>query len=188
VSQPGANTIVAGSGAQRLRVSFAERLGQFVGSVWLEESRQAWELLRELQLEDQIWPASPPWQELHVHEQHGFRALMLVGRAGTSHWSMAVSADDAQRAIVFDVACRLRSTPRFLGTTYALIAPAKAIGEGVEIGSKDEPARVLVKPLAIDNGLSAMPDLHQGTLVVRPLQTIELPATIRWKYCAYIAE
>jgi hypothetical protein len=65
------------------------------------------------------WPPSPPLQQLRCEEPAaGRRVLLLVGMAGRSHWSVSVEADPAGPSLVWDVACRLVSPPRWLGSTY----------------------------------------------------------------------
>jgi hypothetical protein len=121
------------------------------------------------------WPPCPPWQELHVHEQPaGGQVLMLVGRAGASHWSMAVSRDESQRAIVFDVACRVRRQPEFLGSTYRV--------------SGTQPLAVLVESLAVDEGSKSNVEILSDGVVIRPALKVSPPATIRWKYAVRCAE
>lgn len=68
------------------------------------------------------WPASPPWQELNVHTVDGAQAALLVGRAGTSHWSLSLAAEEQKKSLVWDAACRFRQRPAWLGCTYQLHA------------------------------------------------------------------
>jgi len=122
---------------------------------------------------DDPWPPSPPWQELHVHEQpERSPALMLVGRAGKSHWSMTVTVAPEQIAFVFDVACRIREMPAFLGSTYR-----------AQWSEQSGPAAQIE---AIATGQAQTPPAHVDTvgeqIVVQAPCTVELPATVRWKY------
>ncbi len=65
------------------------------------------------------WPANGALQQVS-HQQWGERAALLgLGSAGRSHWSVAVEADDTQPlAIRFDFACRCSDTPAWLGNSY----------------------------------------------------------------------
>ena len=55
------------------------------------------------------WPPSPPFQSLHIeHREDGRTLALLVGMAGKSHWSASIEIDAEARAVLFDVACRLR--------------------------------------------------------------------------------
>jgi hypothetical protein len=174
-----------------LRVSCRKQGDQFAHMVGVGDS----EVFRSVN-EDRptAWPISPPWQELHIHEEPGGQmVLLLVGRAGASHWSMSVSADEARRAIVFDVACRVRSRPEFLGSSYQLLSPqASAISYGtggIQLTSaiEDIPA-VVIQPLPIDGELSTLVELRDKLIVIRPGAVAQPPATIRWKYCVCFAD
>lgn len=50
----------------------------------------------------------------------GLPRAMLVGMAGTGHWSASVEVVEAGAAILFDIACRLRGPTPSLRSTYAL--------------------------------------------------------------------
>ncbi|HEY4310769.1 MAG TPA: hypothetical protein VGN12_15065 [Pirellulales bacterium] len=41
------------------------------------------------------WPASPPLTDWHLEERGSERVIMAVGRAGRSHWSVAITATAA---------------------------------------------------------------------------------------------
>lgn len=117
---------------------------------------------------------------------------MLVGRAGNSHWSMAVSVDDPQRAIVFDVACRVHSQPDFLGSVYQIadgvtLAPRGA-GDAIALVPPGgaAPAAVL-EALAIDEEPAPRVELCGGQIIVRANLDARPPATIRWKYRVRLA-
>ncbi|MCA9270140.1 MAG: hypothetical protein KDA41_16775, partial [Planctomycetales bacterium] len=121
---------------------------------------------------DEDWPPSPPLQESHRHAAGAQGdVLMLVGKAGKGHWSMTVAADAAHSALVFDVACRLRGAPRFLGSTYQQAASGAAL------------------PLQIV-GQSAVAEQTSSDLVITPVDEPPLPAqpqssdatTTRWTY------
>src|SRR5687768_16641761 len=59
---------------------------------------------------DEVWPISPPCQQVHFEERLGrLQIALAVGMAGTSHWSMSVELDPARGRITFDVACRVRT-------------------------------------------------------------------------------
>lgn len=65
------------------------------------------------------WPPSPPIQQLLSQEIDGSPAILGVGAAGKGHWSISVELDGDQ-AIAFDLACRCKETPEFLGSSYRL--------------------------------------------------------------------
>lgn len=87
---------------------------------------------------DEDWPPSPPLQELHFERREpGIQLALLVGRAGGSHWSASIELDPAAAKLTFDVACRVRSAPERLGSSYrmrsAAIDASKASGGGIEM-------------------------------------------------------
>lgn len=107
------------------------------------------------------WPASPPFQQLHFEDRpEGKRVALLVGMAGTSHWSASVEFDATRGEAIFDVACRMRSAPVQLGSLYAGHEPYDWIHplEGVQARTADG---VSVGPIS---------------------QPVEIPCTLRWKY------
>lgn len=68
---------------------------------------------------EQDWPPSPVLQELHLEPRgNGQQLALLVGMAGTSHWSLSMELDPAAGRAVFDVACRVKRAPGELGSTY----------------------------------------------------------------------
>ena len=113
------------------------------------------------------WPASPPWQELHAEQlSDGTHAMMLVGRAGKSHWSMSVTLDNEQEALLFDVACRFRERPEFLGTTYQ-----RTECRSVQIITVDLDGEAAPKVIETDN-----------RVVIDATREVKPPATLRWAY------
>ncbi|TWU23295.1 hypothetical protein Pla52o_28310 [Novipirellula galeiformis] len=69
---------------------------------------------------DQTWPCSPPIQQLSLESLPVGDALLGVGAAGVSHWSVSVHWLEAaeEPTLFFDFACRCKQTPEFLGSTY----------------------------------------------------------------------
>jgi hypothetical protein len=74
---------------------------------------------------EEDWPRSPALQQLHFETRpDGSRLALLVGRAGTSHWSLSVEAKPDSPLVIFDVACRVRELPVRLGSEYRLLSEA----------------------------------------------------------------
>ncbi|HUG66682.1 MAG TPA: hypothetical protein VMM76_02955 [Pirellulaceae bacterium] len=70
-----------------------------------------------------VWPPSPPLQQLSVEElRPKTQVALLVGMAGKSHWSMSVEPVSDRAAFVFDVACRADDSVEQLGSGYLLLA------------------------------------------------------------------
>jgi hypothetical protein len=114
--------------AGRLLVEFVnqgDRLGHLVS---LASDAAAACLLASVEGGEPSWPASPTCQELHVEERGGGLCVaLLVGRAGSSHWSMSIEADSAAERLTFDIACRLKAPPQWLGSTYQTTEPARLV-------------------------------------------------------------
>lgn len=72
---------------------------------------------------DPDWPASPAFVEIDRVGSGPLAAVVAVGLAGRTHYSVSISAD-AHRpaALLFDVACRIHQTPQWIGTSYAPMA------------------------------------------------------------------
>lgn len=112
------------------------------------------------------WPVSPPVQE--IQPQAINNVLLAVGRAGASHWSMSVHVEAHQPALIFDVACRVKSKPGHLGSAYrrdfAVGSPMLTIEPFGEIYSE-------IGETASDQLAITPSDLPTSW-----------PATVRWQY------
>lgn len=80
------------------------------------------------------WPASPPIQDVSLEPIQNVPMILGVGGAGSGHWSISVgwrddtsepaatTRADATHAkpgtFLFDIACRSKQPPIFLGSTY----------------------------------------------------------------------
>ena len=70
-----------------------------------------------------IWPTSPPLQQLHKQPSPtGRDMLLLTGMAGKSHWSGSIttSTDLRWTQLGFAFACRYRNSPEWMGVTYRI--------------------------------------------------------------------
>lgn len=68
---------------------------------------------------DAAWPCSPPLVEVSMVETATGPAVLGVGLAGRSHFSASVTAcPDRPDALLFEIACRIREQPGWLGSTY----------------------------------------------------------------------
>ena len=140
-------------------------------------------LLTSLEGNDQVvWPPSPPLQQLTFEERPRGPIALLIGMAGTSHWSVSVEADTARGEIVFDVACRISQQPPFLGSTYlstSTQAVAAAQGQTVSLA-----AGVILESLPVCEevaeaaGAIEIADSQIKIAAVSP----EVGETPRWKY------
>lgn len=69
---------------------------------------------------DPRWPASPVLVEVSLVELARGPAILGVGLAGRSHFSLSVaSCPDLIDTLLFEAACRIHEPPAWLGSTYA---------------------------------------------------------------------
>jgi len=127
-----------------------------------------------------VWPISPPLQQLTLEPRPRGPVALLVGMAGTSHWSVSIEADNDPAQMTFDVACRVGQQPTFLGSTYDCEQPLRAAGEGRVILVDGVVLEWL--PVCAETATSAEPiqvAQHQIQIVAA-----RHPATgtLRWKY------
>ncbi len=119
---------------------------------------------------DDDWPPSSPLQSLHIEQRPNGPVALLVGMAGTSHWSASVEADEATQSIVFDIACRVRGEPVRLGSTYEWRA--------------DDDSMLALPNLIIDQDTARIE--NNGSLTsVMPIYDVSAGAvtvTVRWRY------
>jgi hypothetical protein len=114
---------------------------------------------------DEVWPPSPPLQSLHIEQRETGAVALLVGKSGTSHWSVSVEAVIAQAAFEFDIACRVQRLPSWLGSVYRTATSHTS----VEILTRaHEAIREQSRPTE---------------LRIRPAEfAVAYPSTIRWRY------
>lgn len=144
-----------------------------------------------------FWPCSPPLKEfsesyIQSDENQG-TVRLLIGAAGSTHWaaSVDVAGENAKDkpTLIFDIACRLKTEPKWLGSTYKLQV------------AQDVMLSLLKADIRTSNGIyrvqATMPREHaglnetqvhvsgeSGNISIYPeLHTeLTLPATVRWRY------
>jgi hypothetical protein len=77
----------------------------------------SWQTAFPVPDDDPQWPSSPPLVEIAEVAGPQGTALVGLGKAGASHYSMSVTAG-ADGSLVFECACRLTTRPGWLGSTY----------------------------------------------------------------------
>ncbi|MFK8112834.1 MAG: hypothetical protein AB8B91_11560 [Rubripirellula sp.] len=82
---------------------------------------------------ENAWPPSPPIQQLSLESIDGKDVVLGVGAAGRGHWSISVQFT-ANSTVKFELACRGKEPPQFLGSSYRLesqvsLAPADELTE-----------------------------------------------------------
>jgi hypothetical protein len=119
------------------------------------------------------WPPSPAFQHIHLQNfsLNGPTAL-LVGKAGSSHWSAAIEADREAGALRFDIACRMSAEPTRLGSAYSSL-------------HKHLPAstKPLIELATLNDTVHRVLDSSDTVFSVRVSNEFyPKPSTIRWKY------
>ncbi len=71
--------------------------------------------------DQQEWPESPPLQEIHLEPRRDQSVALLVGKAGATHWSVAVEPTAKPGTITFAVACRMQDYPRQICSRYGCV-------------------------------------------------------------------
>ena len=163
------------------------------------------------------WPSDPPLQQL-VLEPIGDREFpdvaLGVGMSGHGHWSLAAqwlrtpgpaNPQMGSVALEFDYACKLRPPVGFLGSTYRVV-PQRYLPSGssglewmrVEFGQQHwtgwfkestSPSSIPSHKLSIAVLAGELQwDADSQEITVRPVGSLEKPATLRWSYrVAWIA-
>jgi hypothetical protein len=163
------------------------------------------------------WPSDPPLQQL-VLEPIGDREFpdvaLGVGMSGHGHWSLAAqwlrtpgpaNPQMGSVALEFDYACKLRPPVGFLGSTYRVV-PQRYLPSGssglewmrVEFGKQHwtgwfkestSPSSIPSHKLSIAVLAGELQwDADSQEITVRPVGSLEKPATLRWSYrVAWIA-
>jgi hypothetical protein len=163
------------------------------------------------------WPSDPPLQQLVLEPigDRGFPDVALgVGMSGHGHWSLAAqwlrtpgpaNAEMGSVALEFDYACKLRPPVGFLGSTYRVV-PQRYLSGGtsglewmrVEFGKQHwtgwfkestAPSSTPSHKLSIAVLAGELQwDADSQEITVRPVGSLEKPATLRWCYrVAWIA-
>jgi len=155
----------ADAGGRRLAVEFFWTGDRYAHRVFVETGTDATPALAQptrtvvaesLEGDGEIaWPPSPPLTQCSVETDNAGRPIaLLVGMAGVSHWSLTCRAVEKEGtpAMEFDVACRAKAPPTFLGSTYATPNNAVAIdftsGEDTHISRADHRLRVTPNAMA----------------------------------------
>lgn len=126
------------------------------------------------------WPSSPPLVELgDVPMPHG-TALVGVGSAGKTHYSVSVSAEP-EGGLRFEFACRLMTPAGWLGTTYA--------ADGADSTLAIEPlGGALAETTASPDGGVARLHILPATTAAPSQGRSEKGSTVQWSYRVRVAE
>ena len=104
----------------RLRVEFHWQRDRFIQRLFVDSVEAGNSIEGDA---EESWPSSPPLQQLSLEDINGSSVILGVGAAGRGHWSISVEIDnqsDVAEAIKFELACRSKEQPPFLGSSYRL--------------------------------------------------------------------
>ena len=154
-----------------IRVEFHRVGDRFSHTISIVNGDEQWRLATSIEGNDNApWPASPPVQE--VHQQGDL--LFLTGMAGDSYWSTSVSPVE-QGGLLFDVACRAKSSPQHLSIGYEL-------SPEIECEFDADGAQLNIAGKRIGVALPSQNIELQGTKIIsRWTESITPPATVQWK-------
>lgn len=167
------------SAGDRLQLRFTRRGDRWEHAVEFRDAgRAVWQLNSSEGIADDVWPVSPPFQSLEMHSHSDGRVFaLLVGMAGASHWSASVEADPIREHIIFDVACRIKAEPKWLGSSYVVSNSAE---------------RSRIAAIALESTPSgSMPVIEAiGQQIIVRVADLSgsLPRTVRWKYAISASE
>lgn len=116
--------------AAGLRAVFVRRGDRFAHRIEVRDDQSpGWVAALESRegTDEEPWPPSPPFQQLHVEHRKEGVVVLLVGMAGRSHWSAAVEVCPERKVLKFDVAVRIQGTPDRLGSGYDVCNSAAAV-------------------------------------------------------------
>jgi hypothetical protein len=131
------------------------------------------------------WPASPPLQQLIVEpRESGRNVALLIGMAGSSHWSLSIDVDSGARLIVFEAACRCSTRPVEMGSRYRVRPGSRLAQQDLQWHLPHSGQVQLVWPDS--RGQCQEGNSNQMDWIVRPaaMSPTRWPATVRWNYAA----
>lgn len=102
-----------------LFINFVKQKDRFGHIIALVQGEECIPLFVSIEGNDEEpWPESPPFQEIHMEDRKEGTVALLVGMAGESHWSAAVEPMDEPGGIHFSVACRMKGYPMQICSHY----------------------------------------------------------------------
>lgn len=158
--------------AAGLRVVFVRCGDRFAHRIEVRDvATKAWAIALESRegTDEETWPPSPPFQQLHVEHRKEGDVVLLVGMAGRSHWSAAVDVSPDGKSLRFDIAARIQSTCERIGSEYEI---------------RDALVAARITPVS-QEGICSPADsrFEPNTAAVATL-----PATVCWKYSLRLLE
>lgn len=131
---------------------------------------------------EEEWPASPAIQEINQLPGEN-QTAMLMGQTVQGYWSVAVELDAAANQAVFDVACRVKSSPTLSSGYRTVVAPSESAGGPVQLAVGSVVVEIELQATgdvsAQDQQLAVNSD---GFRLVPGVLPSEYPDTVRWRY------
>lgn len=163
-----------------LQVSFTRTRDRYSHRIAIQHAGLLLPVLESIEGSDQDrWPCSPPLQQLSFEERAAGPVALLIGMAGTSHWSVSVETDHRAREVVFDIACRARERPDRLASAYRLLAPVDESDNGVSWRAATTDCPQVCRFTVVD---PATLRRSASELRIEAPTGVVLPGTIRWRY------
>ena len=166
-----------------LLASFHWHLDRFAHTIGLLEDERLIPVLASHEGAPQDdWPLSPAFQEASLETgSGGSQCVLLVGMAGTSHWSASVEADPSAAVLHYDIACRINRAPSKLGSRYRSMTLAELTHpQQVQIKIADSVVLLHAEELG-DFRFQVAPTENGVDVRATPI-TDDFPQTVRWKY------
>jgi hypothetical protein len=167
------------SAGERLQVRFAWRGDRWAHTIEARDNGRAiWRLESQQTGDDPNWPPSPALQSLQLTAVPGRgNVALLLGMAGSSHWSASVEADSVGEQITFDIACRISTKPANLGSNYSL----QMLEDG-KTARTDGPRIELITSPESDAAQLSVETGEQKIVVRVATEQLSTPQTVRWRY------
>ena len=173
------NTLsIAGCG---LEVRFNWTGDRYAHSVWDVRGPEVC-LLSSLEGKlDQSWPPSPPLQQFHIEHRPTGDVALLVGMAGSAHWSASFGAGAPDGALLVQAACRSKAVMGALGSSYRAIGAAKILLDQTACAIEMTACKCLLDP-GLATRLLALEDCAWGVRFAPELIECVNPHTVQWSY------
>jgi len=140
------------------------------------------------------WPSSPALQELNIENLGSSPVAMLIGKAGDGHWSLSIELlnDGEAPGLLLDAACRVKSLPANLTSTYRVAELVKTVksGSSLHLTTHTGAYRLESAPLGESASCkSCQTVFDKDTLKLKcaTARTDSLPVTLRWRYAIRLA-
>ena len=139
------------------------------------------------------WPPSPPLQELVIERRSDpsaegnapqaaltRRVALLLGRAGSGHWSASLELFNDPVRLVVDVACRSAERPEFIGSSFlSSNAPFRRADVRDQLELWRDTATIVA--LTLSAGKLHLSPANPLEVRICP-EPLDPPATWRWCY------